>query len=195
MIYGLTTFAWVHTILSLVGLVSGLIVLIGLFGSKQLGGWTALYLASTVATSVTGFGFPFDRFQIPTGSAFYRCVVLAAAILARYVYRFAGAWRWIYALGVVLSLYFLVFVAVAQLFKKVPALAAMAPTLSEPPFASTQLVVTVIFVVLAIAAAIKFPPSAGDPALRGTIRAKQFSLGSSEPRLNCSRKLVAGTGL
>lgn len=158
MIYSLSTFAWVHTILSLVGLVSGFVVLIGLFGSKTIGGWTALYFASTVATSVTGFGFPFDRFQDSHWVGVLSLVVLAAAILARYVFRFAGAWRWIYALGVALSLYFLVFVGIAQLFKKVPALAAMAPTLSEPPFAITQLTVTAIFVVLAIAAAKKFRP-------------------------------------
>lgn len=111
-----------------------------------------------MATSVTGFGFPFDRFQDSHWVGVLSLVVLAAAILARYVFHFAGAWRWVYALGVVLSLYFLVFVGVAQLFKKVPALAAMAPTLSEPPFAITQLALTAIFVVLAIAAAIKFRP-------------------------------------
>ena len=158
MIYGLSTFAWVHTILSLVGLVSGLVVLIGLFGSKKLGGWTALYLASAVATSVTGFGFPFDKFEASHWVGVLSLVVLAAAILARYVFHFAGAWRWIYALSVVLGLYFLAFVGIAQLFKKVPALAAMAPTLSEPPFAITQLAATAIFFVLAIAAAIKFRP-------------------------------------
>jgi len=158
MIYGLTTFAWVHTILSLVGLVSGLVVLIGLLGSNKLGGWTALYLVSAVATSVTGFGFPVDKFQASHWVGAISLVVLAAAVLARYVFHFAGAWRWVYALGVVLGLYFLVFVGVAQLFKKVPALAAMAPTLSEPPFAITQLAATAIFVVLAIAAAIKFRP-------------------------------------
>ncbi len=158
MSYGLSTFAWVHTILSLVGLVSGFIVLIGLFGSKKLGGWTALYLASAVATSVTAFGFPFGRFQESHWVGVLSLVALAAAIVGRYLYRFAGAWRWIYAFGVVLGLYFLVFIAIAQLFKKVPALAAMAPTLSEPPFAITQLAVTAIFVVLAIAATIKFRP-------------------------------------
>lgn len=158
MIYGLSTFAWVHTILSLLGLVSGLVVLIGLFSSKKLGRWTVLYLASAVATSVTAFGFPFDRFQASHWTAVLSFVVLAAAILARYVFHFAGAWRWIFAVGMVLGLYFLVFIGVAQLFKKVPALAAMAPTLSEPPFAITQLAATALFVVLAIVAAIKFRP-------------------------------------
>ena len=158
MFYGLSTFTWVHTILSLVGLVSGLVVLIGLFGSKKLGGWTALYLASTVATSVTGFGFPVDRFQDSHWVGVLSLVVLAAAILARYVFHFAGAWRWIYVLGVLLGLYFLVFVGIAQLFKKVPTLAAMAPNLSEPPFVISLLAATAIFAVLAIAAAIKFRP-------------------------------------
>ena len=158
MTYGLTTFAWVHTILSLVGLVSGLVVLIGLLGSKKLGGWTALFLLSAVATSVTGFGFPFDSFQDSHWIGAVSLAVLVVAILARYVFRFAGAWRWIYAVSVVIGVYFLAFITIAQLFKKVPALAAMAPTLSEPPFAITQLAATAIFVVLAIAAAIKFRP-------------------------------------
>ena len=158
MSYDLSTFAWVHTILSLVGLVSGLVVLIGLLGSKKLGGWTALFLLSAVATSVTGFGFPFDKFQDSHWIGAVSLAVLVVAIVARYVFRFAGAWRWIYAVSVVIGVYFLAFITIAQLFKKVPALAAMAPTLSEPPFAITQLAATAIFLVLAIAAAIKFRP-------------------------------------
>jgi hypothetical protein len=158
MIYSLSTFAWVHTILSLVGLLSGFVVLIGLFSSKKLGGWTALYFASATATSMTGFGFSFGGFQESHWIGVISLAVLAAAILARYVFHLAGAWRWIYTLGVILGLYFLVFIAIAQLFKKVPALAAVAPTLSEPPFAITQLAVTMLFVALAIAAAVKFRP-------------------------------------
>ena len=83
-------------------------------------------------------------------------VLLVAVIVAYYVFHLAGAWRWIYAVGQVLTLYFLVFVLVAQFFKKVPALTALAPTLSEPPFAIAQTVVLVIFAWLTYSAARTF---------------------------------------
>ena len=163
MIAGLSTFTWVHTLLSLAALVSGLVVVIALLGSRTPGGWTAFFLASAIATSATGFGFPFDRFVDSHWAGVVSLVVLLAAVLARYVFHLAGAARWIYAVGVVLGLYFLVFIGIAQLFKKVPALHAMAPTLSEPPFAVSALAATVLFVVLAVVAAFKFRPP---PAVR-----------------------------
>ena len=158
MYLGLSTFTWVHTLLSLVGIVSGFVVVKGLFASQRLDGWTALFLASAVATSVTGFFLPADRFMPSHGVGVISLVVLAFAILARYGLHLAGAWRRIYAAGAVLALYFLVFVGVAQLFAKVPALHALAPTQSEPPFAIAEGAVLVLFVVLTIAAAIKFRP-------------------------------------
>jgi hypothetical protein len=164
MIAGLSTFAWVHTLLSLVALVSGLVVVVGLFASRTPNGWTGLYLASAIATSLTGFGFPFERFEASHWSGVVSLALLLAAVLARYVFHLAGAARWIYAAGSVLGLYFLVFIGIAQLFKKVPALKAMAPTLSEPPFAVSALAATALFVVLAIVAAVKFRP----PAAVGT---------------------------
>ena len=143
----MSTFTLVHTVLSLVALVAGIIVVMGLLASKSLDGWTALYLATSVVTSATGFGFASPSF-------------MPSQILARYVFHFAGAWRWIYAVGVVLSVYFLVFVAIVQAFMKVPALRAMAPTQSEPPFAIVQGVTLLIFILLTIAAARKFRPMA-----------------------------------
>jgi hypothetical protein len=83
-------------------------------------------------------------------------VVLAVAIFARYAQHFAGAWRWIYVVSTMLALYLNVFVLVVQLFQKVPALRALAPKQSEPPFAVTQLVVLVLFVGLTVLAAIRF---------------------------------------
>jgi hypothetical protein len=160
MFLGLSTFTWVHTLLSLVGIASGLVVVKGLLSSQRLDGWTALFLASAVATSATGFFLPADRFMPSHGVGVISLVVLALAILARYGLHFAGRWRWIYALGAVLALYFLVFVGVAQLFAKVPALRALAPTQAEPPFAIAEGVVLVLFVALTIAAAIKFRPQA-----------------------------------
>ena len=61
MILGMTTFTFVHGVISLVGILSGLVVLFGLIAGKRLDGWTALFLITTVATSVTGFMFPFHK--------------------------------------------------------------------------------------------------------------------------------------
>ena len=158
MIFGMTTstYTFVHVLLSLVGIGSGFIVLFGLLARKRLDGWTALFLASTVATSVTGFGFPFDHLLPSHKVGILSLVVLAIAILARYVFHLAGAWRRIYAVGAAVALYLNIFVLVAQAFLKIPALKAMAPTQSEPPFLLTQLVVLTLFVALAVMAAIRF---------------------------------------
>ena len=158
MIFGMTlsTFTTVHVVLSLVGIFSGFVVLIGLLAGKRLDGWTALFLATTVATSATGFLFPVDHFLPSHGVGIISLVVLAVAILARYAFHLAGAWRWIYVVGAMVALYLNVFVGIVQSFQKVPALKAMAPTQSEPPFLVTQLVVMALFVVLSIAAAKRF---------------------------------------
>jgi hypothetical protein len=162
MIFGFSTFTWVHIALSLVGLASGFVVLIGLLASKRLEGWTALFLASTVATSATGFGFAFERFGASQWFGVISLAVLLLAILARYVFHLAGAWHWIYAVGAVFGFYTNVFVAITEAFVRAPALHAMAPTLAEPPFAIAQAGTLALFVVLAIAAAIKFRPSAAN---------------------------------
>src|SRR5262245_6540719 len=157
MFLGLTVFTWVHTILSIVALIAGIVVVIGLFGSRTFDSWSALYFATAVATNVTGFFFfPGTGFAAARVVGVVSSVALAFAILARYVFHYRGAWRWIYAVGTVLGLYFLVFVTVAQAFAKVPALHRLAPTQTEPPFAYAQGVVLVIFVVLTIAAARTF---------------------------------------
>jgi hypothetical protein len=156
MIFGMTTFTFVHVVISLVGIFSGFVVLFGLLTAKRLGGWTALFLTSTVATSVTGFGFPFDHLLPSHKVGIISLLVLAVAIFARYARHLAGSWRWIYVVSAVIALYLNVFVLVVQLFLKVPALKALAPTQSEPPFKFTQIVVLLIFVALATAAAIRF---------------------------------------
>jgi hypothetical protein len=152
MMSGMTTFTVVHVVVSLVGIVSGLVVVAGLIGGRRLDGWTLLFLVTTVATSVTGFGFPFDHLLPSHVVGIISLVVLAAAIVARYVRHLAGAWRTTYAIGTVIALYLNVFVLIVQAFRRVPALAAMAPTQSEPPFLVAQLAVMALFVVLGIAA-------------------------------------------
>jgi hypothetical protein len=153
---GLAVFTFVHVVLSLVGIGSGFVVLYGLITAQRLKSWTAVFLATTVATSVTGFFFPVEHFMPSHGVGIISLVVLAVAILALYTFHLAGAWRWIYAVSAVIALYLNVFVLVAQLFQKVPDLKDMAPTQSEPPFLLTQVVVMALFVGLAIAAAIRF---------------------------------------
>src|SRR5216683_143878 len=101
MILGMTTatYTLLHVLISLVGIGSGLIVLWGLLTSKRLDGWTALFLATTVATSVTGFGFPFHHLLPSHIVGILSLVVLAVAIAARYRFHLAGAWRLIYVVG------------------------------------------------------------------------------------------------
>lgn len=159
MILGMTPLTLFHVVLSLIGIGSGLVVLYGLVTSKQLRGWTAVFLLSTLATSVTGFMLPFIRFLPSHATGIVSLIVLAATIPALYVYRLAGRWRTVYVIGAVLALYLNVFVLVVQLFLKVPALKAIAPTQSDPPFAIAQGVVLLSFVVFGIAAVRKFRAS------------------------------------
>ena len=157
----LSTFTTVHVLISLVGIGSGFAVLLGLFSAKRVNGLTALFLLTTVLTSVTGFGFPFTHLLPSHKIAIISLVVLAIAILARYSFHLVGKWRWIYVVTAMIALYLNLFVLVFQSFEKVPALKAMAPTQSEPPFLVAQLAVMAIFIVLTIFAVKKFHPDMG----------------------------------
>jgi len=160
----LRAYTIIHTLISLIGIFTGLIVLFGLLAGKRLDGWTKWFLITTVLTSVTGFFFPFHGFTPAIALGIMSLIVLAVAIFARYSRQLAGHWRWIYVVTAVIALYFNVFVLVVQTFEKIPALHAMAPTQTEQPFKLTQLVVLAIFVLLGIIAAIRFRPTpAGMP--------------------------------
>jgi hypothetical protein len=148
----------IHTLISLVGIFAGFVVLFGLLAGKRLNGWTKWFLITTLLTSVTGFGFPVHHFMPSHGVGVISLLVLAVAIYARCRRELAGAWRWIYVVGAMIALYLNVFVGVVQAFEKVPALKALAPTQTEPPFKLTQLVVLALFVVLTVIAAIRFHP-------------------------------------
>jgi len=154
MILGMTTatYTFVHVLISLIGIGSGFIVLYGLLSRKQLDGWTALFLATTVATSVTGFGFPAHKLLPSHVIGILSLVVLTLAIFARYIFHLAGAWRRVYIVGAIVALYFNVFVAIVQAFEKNPMLKALAPTQKEAPFVATQLLVMASFIVLGIVA-------------------------------------------
>jgi hypothetical protein len=158
MILGMSTatYTLVHVLISLVGIASGLIVMFGFLTRKRLDSWTVLFLVTTVATSVTGFGFPFDRLLPSHKVGILSLVLLAIAIPARYVFHLRGPWRWIYVVGAAMALYLNVFVLVVQCFLKVPTLNALAPTQKEPPFQIVQLVVLLIFAGLTILAVKRF---------------------------------------
>ncbi len=164
MILGMTPLTFVHVVLSLIGIFSGFVVVFGMLTGEKLDGWTALFLATTVLTSVTAFFFPFHKLLPSHVFGVISLLVLPVAMYARYSRQLAGGWRRTYVITAMIALYLNVFVLVAQLFMKVPALKAMAPTQSEAPFKLTQLVVLVVFVALTIAAAKKFRDELGNAA-------------------------------
>jgi len=156
MIAGMSTYAFVHTVISLVGIVSGLAVLYGLLAARRMDGWTAIFLVTTAATSVTGFFFPFHGFKPSYVVGALSIIVLALAYVARYRHHLAGGWRVTYVVSAIIALYFNVFVLIVQSFLKVPALNALAPTQTEPPFKIAQLTALVLFVVFGIVSTKKF---------------------------------------
>jgi hypothetical protein len=166
----LATFTLVHVVISLVGIVSGLLVLYGLIKGKRFDGATAIFLATTVLTSLTGFLFPFTHLLPSHIVGIISLVVLAVAILARYALHLVGSWRSIYVVSSVLALYLNVFVLVVQSFLKIPAVHALAPTQKEPPFLIVQLIVLAIFIVLGIFAVKGFrgAPAASEAAWKSS---------------------------
>jgi hypothetical protein len=151
MSFNLETYTLLHVMISLIGIVSGGVAMLGLLGGKRLDTTTAVFVGTTALTSLTGYGFPFDHLLPSHIVGAISLVVLAVAIYARYARRLAGRWRAAYVISAVAALYFNVFVLVVQLFRRVPALNALAPTQSEPPFAVAQLVVLVLFLGLGFA--------------------------------------------
>ncbi len=151
------TYTLIHELISLVGIASGFVVVYGLLGGKRLDRWTAIFLTTTVLTSVTGFGFPIGDHLSPANKVgIISLVVLAIAIVARYPLHLAAGWRRTYVISAAIALYLNTFVLVVQSFEKVPALKALAPTQKEAPFVVAQLVVMAIFVVLTIFAVKRF---------------------------------------
>ncbi|HKQ15806.1 MAG TPA: hypothetical protein VJT80_20375 [Steroidobacteraceae bacterium] len=160
-----STFTLLHTALSLIGILAGLVALFGLFRNNPLNSWTLLFLVTTIATTLTGFLFPFRGFTPAIGTGIVSSLVLAPTVLARYTFNLAGAWRWIYVVGAVVSLYLNCFVLVVQSFLKVPALHELAPQGTEPAFVLTQGLVLVMFVIAGFLAVRRFHPAAAQPAL------------------------------
>ena len=156
----LSMFTTVHVIISLIAIVAGLIVMFGMLGSSRMPGLTAIFLLFTILTSATGFLFPFEKLLPSHIIGILSLVLLAIACIALYGMKLSGAWRWIYVLTALISLYLNVFVLVIQSFLKIPALTALAPgnPPSGPVFAVVQGIVLVFFVVVIIGALRRFRP-------------------------------------
>jgi hypothetical protein len=147
-----------HVIISLIGIVAGIVVLYGLLTGNAFGGWTAVFLATTILTSATGFLLPPFVFDPPRVVGLISLILLAVAVAALYAFHLAGVWRPIYVGTALAALYLNVFVAVTQAFQKLSFLQALAPTQSEPPFLIAQIAVLVGFVVLGVWAGFRFHP-------------------------------------
>jgi hypothetical protein len=154
----LVQFTYLHVFLSLVGLATGMFIIFGLVTSRRLSILTTLYLITTVATSLTGFLFPFKGVTPGIILGVLSMIALILAIVALYVKGLVGAWRATYVISICVSFYFNFFVLIAQSFAKVRALHSFAPTQSSPGFAITQLAVLLIFILLTVRAVKKFHP-------------------------------------
>ena len=159
----LSMFVTVHVIISLIGIVAGIIVMFGLLGSNRMPGLTAIFLLFTILTSATGFLIPplvSDKLLPSHIIGALSLVLLAVACFALYGQKLSGRWRLIYVPTALISLYLNVFVLVIQSFLKIPALHALAPSVppSEPPFAIVQGIVLVFFVIVIIGAIRRYRP-------------------------------------
>jgi len=152
----LTSLTLVHVAISLVGIGSGIVVLYGMIAAKRVDSWTAVFLLTTVLTSVTGFFFPADHFTPGHALGILSLLALPIAIFARYRRNLAGAWRPAYVISSVFSLYLNVFVLIVQSFLKIPALTGLAPTQSEPPFLVAQAATLALFLALGAFATFRF---------------------------------------
>lgn len=158
MILGSPTLTFLHVLISVIGLISGLAVLYGFLTARRLDGWNSTFLYSTIFTSVTGFiFFPFHKITPGHIVGAISLVLLAIALIARSK-QMAGGWRGTYVVTAMMAFYLNTFVLVVQLFEKVAPLHALAPTQSAAPFKIAQLCVLAVFFIATIAAALKFHP-------------------------------------
>lgn len=158
MLFGADTYTNGHVAVSLVGIASGALVLLGLLANRRLPVLTAIFLATTILTSVTGFGFPFGQILPSHIVGAVSLVALAIAVYAIYGARLGKHWRWVYVITATLALYLNVFVLVVQLFLKVETLNALAPTQTEPAFAIAHGITFIVFLILGFLAVLRFQP-------------------------------------
>lgn len=145
-----------HVVISLLGILTGFVVMVGMIAANPLNGWTEFFLIMTIATSVTGFFFPAKHVTPAHVVGVISLVILALAVYARYPAHLAGSWRWIYVATAVAAQYFNVFVLVVQMFQKIPSLKVLAPTQKEPPFQLAQGAVLIVFVAWGVFAGLRF---------------------------------------
>lgn len=144
-----------HVFISLAGIAAGVFVILGFLARRSSPRMIAVFLATTTATSATGYLLPVTRFLPSHAVGIVSLLVLAATIYAYYRRHLEGGWRKVFVVGSVTALYLNVFVAIVQSFMKISELKALAPTQSEPPFKATQLIVLILFVALGVAAVLR----------------------------------------
>ncbi len=160
MILGMSTaaFTTLHVIISLIGIATGLLVLIAMSRGQYLQGLTTTFLVTTILTSVTGFFFHSAAIGPPHAIGAISLIILAIALYALYSQRLTGSWRGTYVVMAAIALYLNCLVGVIQAFQKIPALHALAPTQTkEPPFVIAQLLLLVLIIYLTRAALRLFP--------------------------------------
>jgi hypothetical protein len=157
---GLELFTFVHVLISLIAIATGIVVLHGMLSLNRMPTWTMVFLATTGATSITGFMFPFNGFTPAIAFGILSVAIFVPTLLALYVCKLKSVWRWIYVVGVLFLLYLNTFVLVVQSFLKIPALNALAPKGTEPPFAIAQGIVLILFIAAGIQAVKRFRPIA-----------------------------------
>jgi hypothetical protein len=156
----LTAFTIFHVVISLVAILAGVLFAAGLLTGRSLSGWTATFLVTTIATSVTGFFFPVKHFMPSHGVGIISLVVLGLAVYALYGRKLAGGWRKTFVITAVMAFYLNVFVGLVQGFGKIPALHQLAPTQTESPFKLAQLALLTTFIVIGTVSAIRFRETA-----------------------------------
>jgi hypothetical protein len=153
------TLVLIHVLISLAGIASGFFVMTSFLNGKRMEGWTSFFLASNVATNLSGFIIPADRILPSHIVGVLSMAALVVAYAARNRLHASGGWRRIYVASSAFALYLNVFVGVVQAFQKIPALHALAPTQSEPPFVVAQLAVLSLFIGLGVVATQRFRPA------------------------------------
>jgi hypothetical protein len=167
MILGMSieTFTLIHVVISLIGIGAGYVYLLGVLKGTHLNRWNTVFLVTTIATSVTGFLFPFVTLLPSHVFGAISLLVLAVAILALRTFDAPGAWRKTYIVCAAIALYLNSFVGMVQAFQKIPLLRSLAPTQSELPFAAAQLLLLVLMASLTTIACLRFRDRRSTPVL------------------------------
>ena len=177
---GILILTIVHVAISLIGIGSGFVMIYGFVTGKRFDQSTAIFLATTILTSLTGFLFPIQKFTPGLAIGVLSLIALGVAVWALYRKHLAGGWRAAFVVTAMISQYFNFAILIIQSFQKVPPLHELAPTQSEPPFAVTQLTVLVLFIALTVAAIIRFRPATAPVSQH---ERKTFAVSAAQPVL------------